>query len=156
MLCTNHCVVPSDPYKSNINDVSIHVSYDRDEESPPGNGQEQQQQSSNVDGSTADASEVADSEGSKSVDGLARQEEVSAGQPTRDAMEHPSVELSDQVPAESHTEDTMEQKVVASSDEAPAENVVETQEQLPSSSGPEETQTETQQTEGSAENEDKP
>ena len=142
-----------DPYKANIADVSIHVSYDCDEDSPPLEGaataagnEPPQQQSSNADGSIVHGEDTG-----KMVDKTsAEQQEAN----------QPAVESSKQTPTESHTEDTVGQKLLGSSDEASAEDLVETQEeQLPTSNGQEKIQTENQPTEDStteAENKDEP
>lgn len=109
--------------------MSIHVSYDRDDESPlvgsdapPGNESQEHQQPPNIDGSVVHGEDTVDSEGVKPVDGLAQQEEeVSAGQPAiggvaekgteQPAVDQVSIEPSKQAPAESHAEDTVEHKV---------------------------------------------
>lgn len=108
--------------------MSIHVSYDRDDESPlvgsdapPGNESQEYQQPPNIDGSVVHGEDAVDSEGVKPVDGLAQQEEVSAGQPAiggvaekgteQPAVDQVSIEPSKQAPAESHAEDTVEQRV---------------------------------------------
>lgn len=159
-LCYVLCIVIQiDPYKSNISDVSIHVSYHRDEDSPPGTEQQQDQPLS-VEGSNIPGEEdMSKMVGSEPVDG---EEEASAGQPaggdtgekeeTSTAVEQPQVE-----PPKPHADDASQQKA----DEAPAENLVEeTQEKQLPASNEEEMQTESQQTEDSmtmvAENEDEP
>lgn len=153
-----------DPYKANIGDVSIHVSYDRDEDSPPfessaasGNESQQEQQPSNDDGSIVRSEDTGKTVDSEVVDGSTK-EEVSAGQPagegvaeeeeTNTDQQEVNLEPSKQVPTDSHAEE-----VPVSLDEA---NVVETQEkQLLTSE-----QTEKQPTESSttveAENKDEP
>lgn len=152
-----------DPYKSNIADVSIHVSYDRDEESPSlgsdGNDGQQQQEASNVinSGSAAHGEDVttkmADSEeGIKPVDGSPREDEDSAGQPVREDVEQMSAEQQrevvqpsvEQAPAEPRGEDSVGQTVTVSSGETPAENMVDTQEQSLTSNKQDETQDESQ------------
>ena len=132
-----------DPYKASMDDVSIHVSYDRDEDSPP--QQQLEQQPSNDDGSivhSEDTGKVVDSE---AVDGSIK--EVSAGE---------GVAEKEETSTEQHAAEPSEQVPLVSSDEA---NMVETQEkQLSTSSGQE--QTENQPTEGSTtvegENKDEP
>lgn len=137
-IANNFCHI-SDPYKSN--DVNIHVSYDRDEDSPPGNEQ-QQEQSSNIDGSTVSTGEAVDSEGTELVDGSVRQDVASAGLPAREgvAENEQTSTVADQTLTEpskpAPSESTMEQKV---SDKAPTENLVE--KQLTESNKQEEIQT---------------
>lgn len=156
-----------DPYKANIGDVSIHVSYDRDEDSPPfessaasGNEsqQQQEQQPSNDDGNIVRSEDTGKTVDSEVVDGSTKEEEVSAGQPagegvaeeeeTNTDQQEVNLEPSKQVPTDSHAEE-----VPVSLDEA---NVVETQEKQSLTSE----QTEKQPTEGSttveAENKDEP
>ena len=168
MLCVCMLLFVPDPYKANIADVNIHVSYDRDEDSPPlessaapGNELQQEQQPSNDDGSIVHGEDVSKVIDSEVIDGSTK-DEISAGQPAGEGVaekeetnteqevnQHP-VEPSEQVPIESHTGE------VPSADEA---NMMETQEKQSSTSGGQE-QNENQPTESlttvEAENKDEP
>ena len=130
-----------------MSDVSIHVSYHQDEDSPP-RTEQQQDQSSSVDRSNVpgeeDASKAVDSEGTKPVDGMSTHQ--SAGEDTGE-REQTSMAVE---PPEPDTYDTTEQKGVVSSDEPPVENLVEQpqEKQLPTSNEEETTMV--------AENEDEP
>ena len=146
----------ADPYRSNIADVSIHVSYDRDEDSPPMENSRapgsDSQQASNIDGS---GNQAVDLEGVKQVDGSTAEQMVPPELPPRKGVaekekeqhevDKPATEKSEQT---SHTNgDTGEQNVPPSSDEASGANVIETQEnQFPTSSGQEQVQTDNQPT----------
>jgi len=161
--------------------VNIHVSYDRDEDSPPTESfaatenEQQHQQSSNTgesigcgEGNSRVVEEV------KPLDTSTREQEISAGQvdvagkeeksTEQQEIDQPSVDLSKQATSESHAEDTTKQDMPVSSEEVPAGNVVEmTQEQLLASDKQEEkslSQTEDQPTKdsltGASEDEEKP
>ena len=149
--------VVADPYRSNIADVSIHVSYDRDEDSPPMENstapRSDMQQASNIDGNVDQA---VDSEGVKQVDESTEEQMVPPDRPPREGMaekeqhevdQPTTTEKSEQA---SHTNgDTGEQNgEPVSSEEASGTNVIQTQEnQFPTSSGQEQTQTDNQPTE---------